>query len=70
MQMNLFDYIDVVQQDDSLQRNSEGTLLNGCYYELSSGLYVSYVLGRRHWQGDGKNEPAEWRNRIKKERSI
>lgn len=48
------------------------TVLNGMYYEQSSGKFVSYVLGRRHFEitpgrclGD-----KEWKERIKRERAI
>lgn len=48
------------------------TVLNGMYYERSSGKFVSYVLGRRHFEitpgrclGD-----KEWKERIMRERAI
>lgn len=47
-------------------------VLNGMYYEKATGLFVSYVLGRRHFEvrpfdclGD-----KEWKERIKRERVI
>lgn len=47
-------------------------VLNGMYYERSTGLYVSYVQGRRYFEvttarclGD-----KTWKERIKKERAI
>ncbi|PJN56146.1 hypothetical protein PAEVO_28690 [Paenibacillus sp. GM2FR] len=47
-------------------------ILNGMYYEQSSDKFVSYVLGRRHFEvtpgqclGD-----KEWKERIKRERAI
>lgn len=47
-------------------------VLNGMYYEQSSGKFVSYVLGRRHFEvtpgrclGD-----KEWKERMMKERAI
>ncbi|KGE17593.1 hypothetical protein [Paenibacillus wynnii] len=48
------------------------TLLNGMYYEKSTGLFVSYVLGRRYFEvtpsrclGD-----KEWKEKTKRERAI
>ncbi|AWP30740.1 hypothetical protein [Paenibacillus sp. Cedars] len=48
------------------------SVLNGMYYERSSGKFVSFVLGRRHFEitpgrclGD-----KEWKERIMRERAI
>jgi hypothetical protein len=48
------------------------SVLNGMYYEKSSGKFVSFVLGRRHFEvtpgrclGD-----KEWKDRIMRERAI
>ncbi|MNE65462.1 hypothetical protein D3C80_1609430 [compost metagenome] len=47
-------------------------VLNGMYYERSSGLFVSYVLGRRHFEvtpyeclGD-----KAWKEKTIRERAI
>lgn len=47
-------------------------VLNGMYYERATGLFVSYVLGRRHFEvgpadclGD-----KDWKEKTKKERAI
>lgn len=44
--------------------------LNGMYYERSTGLFVSFVWGRRYWQGDCKGCDAEWQKRTKTQRAI
>ena len=31
-----------------------GNRLNGVYYEQATGLFVSYVLGRRHYEWPAK----------------
>lgn len=48
------------------------TVLNGMYYERSTGKFVSYVQGRRYYEvtparclGD-----KAWKERIMRERSI
>lgn len=46
------------------------THLNGMYYEQSTGLFVSYVLGRRFWEGTGEEFTKEWRTKTMKERAI
>ncbi|MBO2942780.1 hypothetical protein JJQ72_02115 [Paenibacillus sp. F411] len=50
----------------------EDSILNGMYYERTSGKFVSYVLGRRHFEvtpcrclGD-----KEWKERMMRERAI
>ncbi|MGW8822256.1 hypothetical protein ACWGNU_09035 [Paenibacillus lautus] len=59
-------------QLDLFEEQDAQTVLNGMYYEQSSGKFVSYVLGRRHFEitpgrclGD-----KEWKERIKRERAI
>ena len=44
--------------------------LNGCYYDATKGVYVSYVMGRRHLEFDGKGFDKEWQERIKRDRVI
>lgn len=44
--------------------------LNGMYYEESTGLHVSYVLGLRYWEGTVTDADPEWKKRIRLERSI
>lgn len=59
-------------QLDLFEEQDAQTVLNGMYYEQSSGKFVSYVLGRRHFEvspgrclGD-----KEWKERIMRERAI
>lgn len=59
-------------QLDLFEEQGGQTVLNGMYYEWSSGKFVSYVLGRRHFEitpgrclGD-----KEWKERMMKERAI
>lgn len=59
-------------QLDLFEEQDAQTVLNGMYYEQSSGKFVSYVLGRRHFEitpgrclGD-----KEWKERMMKERAI
>lgn len=44
--------------------------LNGCYYDGTKGVYVSYVMGRRHLEFDGKGFDKEWQERVKRDRVI
>lgn len=47
-------------------------VLNGMYYERSTGKFVSYVQGRRHFEvtwGQCLGDKG-WKERIKKERAI
>jgi len=64
-QMDLFELIEV--QVDKLPE-----VLNGMYYEQATGLFVSYVCGRRHYEilakGCGLNR--EWQERTKKFRVL
>lgn len=50
----------------------ESPLLNGMYYERSTDKFVSFVLGRRHFEEPAKRcgHPKEWQERVKKERAI
>ncbi|WP_341347085.1 hypothetical protein [Paenibacillus sp. FSL H3-0469] len=64
-QMDLFDLIDV-------QVEHPPEVLNGMYYEQATGLFVSFVCGRRHYEipakGCGLNR--EWQERTKRLRAI
>lgn len=47
-------------------------VLNGMYYEQSSGLFVTYVQGRRHFEttpGRCLGDKA-WKEKTKRERAI
>ncbi|MBY9081042.1 hypothetical protein KIH86_23090 [Paenibacillus sp. HN-1] len=47
-------------------------VLNGMYYERATGLFVSYVLGRRHFEvspGACLGDKA-WKEKTKRERAI
>lgn len=46
--------------------------LNGFYYERSTDRFVSFVLGRRHYEESAKRcgHPKDWQERIRKERAI
>lgn len=59
-----------VEQLDLFALNESA--LNGFYYEESSRRFVSYVLGRRHFEvlASRCNFPKEWQEKIKRERSI
>ncbi|GIO57965.1 hypothetical protein [Paenibacillus cineris] len=49
-----------------------GERLNGVYYEHATGLFVSFVLGRRHyeWPAKGCTFDKEWREKTIRERAI
>lgn len=49
-----------------------GEVLNGVYYEQATGLFVSYVLGRRHYEWAAKTCTfiKEWRDKTMRERVI
>lgn len=46
--------------------------LNGMYYEKATDKFVSFMLGKRHYEepAQGCKHSKEWRERIKRERSI
>lgn len=46
--------------------------LNGVYYEESSCKFVSFVLGRRHYEWSAKkcSFNKEWQEKTKRERAI
>ncbi len=45
--------------------------LNGMYYESATELFVSFVLGRRHWEGHAAHDwPKAWQDKMKQERAI
>jgi hypothetical protein len=47
-------------------------VLNGMYYEKATDKFVSFMLGKRHYEEPalGCKHPKEWQNRIKRERAI
>ncbi|MHB0864792.1 hypothetical protein ACYCS5_26985 [Paenibacillus sp. SEL3] len=65
-QMDLFDFCSAESS------RTAGPVLNGMYYERSTDMFVSFVLGRRHYEEPAKGCPhlKEWQDRIKRERSI
>lgn len=47
-------------------------VLNGMFYERSTDKFVSFVLGKRHFEvrAKGCGYMKEWQERTKRERSI
>lgn len=66
-QLDLFGGADLSPQPDTAAE-----VLNGVYYEAGSGMFVSFVLGRRHreWPAKGCDFDRSWQERIKRERAI
>ncbi|GIO40176.1 hypothetical protein J41TS12_50370 [Paenibacillus antibioticophila] len=66
-QLDLFGGADLSPQPDTAAE-----VLNGVYYEASTGLFVSFVLGRRHyeWSEKGCTFDRDWQERVKRERAI
>lgn len=61
-----------VQQLDLFSIEFSEPVLNGMYYERLTGLFVSYVQGRRHYEvmwGQCLGDKA-WKEKTKRERSI
>lgn len=61
-----------VQQHDLFSINFTEPFLNGVYYERLTGLFVSYVQGRRHFEvtwGQCLGDKA-WKEKTKRERGI
>lgn len=58
--------------DLNLPPDQAGEVLNGVYYEASTEMFVSFVLGRRHyeWPAKGCTFDREWREKTMKERAI
>ncbi|MGR6765375.1 hypothetical protein ACU1JV_26765 [Paenibacillus sp. T2-29] len=61
---------DVVPETPDLRKGHDGQFLNGCYYERSTGDFVSYVLGRRHHVFNVEVLTKEWMEKTKRERWI
>ncbi|UNL96782.1 hypothetical protein CPY53_10975 [Paenibacillus polymyxa] len=53
-----------------LRKGLDGQLLNGCFYERSTGAFVSYVLGRRHHVFNEEHLKKDWMEKTKRERWI
>ncbi|AKG36127.1 hypothetical protein [Paenibacillus durus] len=67
---------DVVQLDlfggEELCAPAPPPFLNGMYYERLTDKFVSFVLGRRHFEvspGDCLGDKA-WKEKMKRERAI
>jgi len=47
-------------------------VLNGMYYEQVTDMFVSFVLGKRHYQEPAKGcqWTKDWQEKTKRERSI
>ncbi len=62
VQLDLFDLEEQFQQP----------ALNGMYYEQSTGLFVSYVCGRRHFEVTATRclGDKDWKEKIMRERAI
>ncbi|WP_277375816.1 hypothetical protein [Paenibacillus polymyxa] len=65
-----FDQVDVVPETPDLRTGMDGQLLNGCFYERSTGDFVSYVQGRRHHVFDTGILQNDWMERTKGKRWI
>lgn len=64
-QMDLFGGIELVAPEAP-------PALNGAYYEKATGLFVTFVQGRRHyeWSAKGCTFDKEWKERTMRERVI
>lgn len=69
VQLDIFTF-QLAATEDSLPRDAAGNPLNGFYYEKSSGLFVTYCMGRRHWEGPPPPFEKAWKEWIMKERAI
>ncbi|SPY16933.1 Uncharacterised protein [Paenibacillus polymyxa] len=61
---------EVVQETPDLRKGMDGQLLNGCFYERSTGSFVSYVTGRRHHVFNTEVLKKDWMEKTKRERWI
>ncbi|MBE7897276.1 hypothetical protein G7L40_00940 [Paenibacillus polymyxa] len=61
---------EIVQETPDLRKGMDGQLLNGCFYERSTGSFVSYVLGRRHYVFNIDNLQKDWMEKTKRDRWI
>lgn len=54
------------------QVEQRAPVLNGMYYEVNTGLFVSYVQGRRYYEVTPAHCLGDraWKERIMRERSI
>ncbi|MGW8956638.1 hypothetical protein [Paenibacillus sp. NPDC055715] len=65
-----FDAAEVVPETTDLRKGTEGQLLNGCFYERSTGEFVSYVLGRRQYVFNIDNLQKDWMEKTERDRWI
>jgi hypothetical protein len=72
VQLLLFEEAPAPKVITSVPKTSGPPVLNGFYYEQSSRKFVSFVLGRRHYEmlASRCRHPKEWQDKIKKERVI
>ncbi|MGG1880156.1 hypothetical protein ABDI30_21650 [Paenibacillus cisolokensis] len=54
------------------EEKSKQPVLNGMYYERSTGLFVSYVCGRRHFEVTATRCLGDkaWKQKTMRERAI
>lgn len=57
---------------EDYEEQAERPNLNGMYYERSSGKFVSFVCGRRHFEATPVQclGDREWKDKIMRERAI
>lgn len=54
------------------EANTAPPALNGMYYEKATDKFVSFVLGKRHYEerAKGCGYSKEWQDKTKRERAI
>lgn len=70
--MNDIVQLDLFSGEELCAPEPPAAVLNGMYYEQATGLFVSYVMGRRHFEvspGDCFGDKA-WKEKTKRERAI
>ncbi len=67
-QLDLFSF----NQEERPAAPQASPILRGFYYEASTDKFVSFSLGRRHYEVSAKRctFSKAWQTKIKKERSI
>ena len=56
--------------EDKARHPETGATLNGVYYNESTRMFMAFSMGRLNMEFDGEGMSSEWKNKIKKTRSI
>lgn len=72
MKIEQVDLFNLEDTPDQQPKRIGNPILNGMYYERSTGLFVSYVQGRRHFEVTAARCLGDkaWKEKTMRERAI